>query len=293
VLHDVFVPPLGRNGIWAIGLRFGDPEGISEAAAELDALGYSSLWVPDSGGDLNGTLERLLDATSSLTVASGVLNLWMHDAAETALFVDGAARRFGDRLLIGIGVSHASRIDQIEPGLYRRPLAAMASYLDQLDDARPPLLSDRRVLAALGPKMLSLARDRSAGVHTYNVTPEHTAIARAAVGPDRLVIPEQAVVLSTNPEMARELGRTHLSHYLSMSNYTDNFLRLGFGERDLLDGGSNQLIDALVAWGDVDAIARRVEEHHEAGADHVCVQVLSGDKLLPMEAWRELAPALC
>ena len=284
---------LGRTGIWAVGLRFADPDLISEAARELEELGYGSLWVPDSGGDLNGTLERLLEATSSLTVASGVLNLWMHEAQEAAGFVGEATARFGDRLLIGIGVSHASRIDQIEPGLYKRPLSVMASYLDQLDAADPPLPASRRVLAALGPKMLDLARDRSAGVHTYNVTPEHTAAAREAVGQDRLVIPEQAVVLTTDRQLARELGRTHLEGYLGMSNYTQNFLRFGFDESDLLDGGSDRLVDAIVAWGDVDAIARRVEAHHEAGADHVCIQVLADDDLLPLEIWRELAPALC
>ncbi len=249
--------------------------------------------MPDSGGDLNGTLERLLAATSSITVASGVLNLWMHEALETAQYVSDATARFGDRLLIGIGVSHASRINQIEPGLYQRPLSAMASYLDQLDEADPPLPASKRVLAALGPKMLELAHDRSAGAHTYNVTAEHTALAREAVGPDRLVIPEQAVVLSSDPQLARELGRTHLERYLGMSNYTQNFLRFGFDESDLLDGGSDRLIDALVAWGDIDSIAQRVQAHHEAGADHVCVQVLAQDDLLPLEIWRELAPSLC
>jgi probable F420-dependent oxidoreductase len=284
---------LGHNGIWAVGLRFADPGLITEAAGELDELGYGSLWVPDSGGDLNGTLERLLEATSSLTVASGVLNLWMHEAQETASFASQSTARFGERLLIGIGVSHASRIDEIEPGLYKRPLSVMASYLDQLDAADPPLPASGRVLAALGPKMLELARDRSAGAHTYNVTPEHTAVAREAVGQDRLIIPEQAVALTTDPQLARELGRAHLERYFTMSNYTQNYLRFGFDESDLLDGGSDRLVDALVAWGDVDAIAGRVEAHHEAGADHVCVQVLAGDDLLPLDVWRELAPALC
>jgi probable F420-dependent oxidoreductase len=168
----------------------------------------------------------------------------------------------------------------------------MSTYLDGLDSARNPLDPNYRVLAALGPKMLELARDRAAGAHPYNVTPDHTAIAREALGPSKLLLPEHAVALSTDAETARRLGRQHFEHYVGLPNYTNNLRRLGFGDDDLSDGGSNRLIDALVAWGDEEAIARRIAEHRAAGADHVCVQVLTDRGLFPREEWRALAPAL-
>jgi len=194
---------------------------------------------------------------------------------------------------VGIGVSHAPLIDAGEPGRYRRPLAAMAAFLDGLDQAPVPLAPARRVLAALGPKMLELARARSAGVHPYNVTPEHTAQARQAVGPDALVLPEQAVALTTDAETGRRLGRSHLIHYLALPNYTNNLRRLGFGDADFAEGGSDRLIDAMVAWGDEEAIRARIQEHYDAGADHVCIQALSDEAEFPLTTWRDLAPALC
>lgn len=280
------------TGIWSAGLRYGDAGEAVEAAAELEELGYTALWVPDIGGDLFAVVERLLGATSRATVATGILNLWMHTAAETA---DAHARltdAHGDRFLVGIGVSHQMLIDAKEPGRYRQPLSAMSAFLDGLDNAARPLPVSSRVLAALGPKMLELARDRAAGAHPYNVTPEHTRLARQAVGPTGLVLPEQAVALTTDADQARQLGRAHLAHYLLLPNYTNNLRRLGFSDPDLADGGSDRLIDALVAWGDQDAIAARVREHRDAGADHVCVQVLSEEGMFPRTAWRELAPAL-
>ena len=280
------------TGIWSSGLRYGDPAEGAEAAAELEDLGYSALWVPDIGGNVFDVVERLMAATKTTTIATGILNLWMHSAEETA---DSHARltaAHGDRFLIGIGVSHAALIDAREPGRYRKPLAAMASFLDGLDSAPTPLAPSTRVLAALGPKMLELARTRAAGAHPYNVTPEHTAAARAALGPASLVLPEQAVVLTTDSELARKLGRDHLAHYFALPNYTNNLRRLGFGDDDFAAGGSQKLIDALVAWGDENAIESRVRQHRDAGADHVCIQVLSEDGLFPRQAWRELAPAL-
>ena len=178
-------------------------------------------------------------------------------------------------------------------GAYDKPLARTAAFLDELDAAVPPLAPANRVLAALGPKMLELARARTAGVHPYLVTPEHTAIARAAVGPDALVAPEQALVLETDPAAARAIARVHLSTYLGLPNYANNWRRLGYTEDDIADGGSDRLVDALVAWGDEAALAARVQEHRDAGADHVCVQVLTEDpRALPLAQWRRLAPAL-
>ena len=280
------------TGIWSAGLRYGDRGEATEAAAELEELGYSALWVPDVGGDVFGVVAGLMAATKTATIATGILNLWMHSATETAQAHARLTALHGDRFLLGIGVSHAPRIDAGEPGRYKKPLAAMASFLDGLDTATPPLAPASRVLAALGPKMLDLARTRAAGVHPYNVTPEHTALAREAVGPSRLVLPEQAVALTTDPDAARTLGRAHLAHYLALPNYTNNLRRLGFGDEDFEAGGSQRLIDALVAWGDVDVIADRVREHRDAGANHVCIQVLSDEGLFPLQTWRDLAPAL-
>jgi probable F420-dependent oxidoreductase len=283
---------LTGTGIWSGGLRYGDPAEVTEAAAELDQLGYSALWIPDIGGDVFDAVERLMKATRTAIAATGILNLWMHSAEETAESHARLTAAHGDRFLVGIGVSHAPLIDAGEPGRYRKPLAAMTSFLDQLDAAPTPLPSSARVLAALGPKMLELARTRSGGAHPYNVTPEHTAQARQALGPAAQLLPEQAVALTTDADEARQLGRDHLSHYFALPNYTNNLRRLGFGDADFADGGSDRIVDAVVAWGDPDAIAGRVKEHRDAGADHVCIQVLSDEGMLPRRVWRELAPAL-
>ena len=280
------------TGVWSAGLRYGEPARIAEAAAELEELGYTALWIPDVGGDVFEAVERLLEATKAATIATGILNLWMHSAGETAEAHARLTAGHGDRFLVGIGVSHAALIDAGEQGRYRKPLAAMTSFLDGLDAASTPLARSRRVLAALGPKMLELSRDRAAGAHPYNVTPDHTALARETLGPSALVLPEQAVALTTDADRARALGRAHLAHYLALPNYTNNLRRLGFGDDDLAAGGSVRLVDALVAWGDEAAIASRVREHRDAGADHVCIQVLSEEGLFPLVEWRRLAPAL-
>jgi probable F420-dependent oxidoreductase len=284
---------LTGTGIWSPGLRYGDAGEVVEAAGELEELGYTAMWFPDVGGDLFGAVERLLGATKTATVATGILNLWMHAAGETAAFHASMADRYGTRFLVGIGVSHQPLIDSKEPGRYRKPLSAMASYLDGLDAADPPLPAGDRVLAALGPKMLQLARERAAGVHPYNVTPEHTRVAREAVGPGKLVATELAVALTTDAGKGRSLGRNHVGRYLGLPNYTNNLRRLGFGDEDFAGGGSDRLVDALVAWGDEETIAGRIREHRDAGADHVCIQVLSDERLLlPRRDWRALAPAV-
>ncbi len=289
--HNDLMTRLRGTGIWAGELRFGDPGEIVEAAGELDDLGYTALWIPDVGGDVFGAVERLLSSTNNITVATGILNLWMHTPEETARAHARLVGEYGDRFLLGIGVSHAPLIDASEPGRYRKPLSAMAVFLDGLDAADPPLDRSQRVLAALGPKMLDLAGHRSAGAHPYNVTPDHTAFARAALGPDALVLPEQAVALTTDADVGRGLGRQFLKHYLDLPNYANNLRRLGFGDDDFAGGGSDRLIDAVVAWGDVGEIEARLGEHRAAGADHVCIQVLSAGGF-PRAEWRELAPAL-
>ncbi len=286
---------LTGTGIWSAALRYGDPAVAADAATELEEQGWSALWIPDVGGDLFGAVGNLLGATTTTTVATGILNLWMHPAEETAAQYHSFVAEHGRRFLVGIGVSHAPLIDAVnaEAGHYRRPLARTAAYLDGLDAASPPLPVDDRVLAALGPKMLELARDRSSGSHPYLVTPEHTALVRQGLGAGRLVAPEQAVVLSTDRTRARELARAHLAGYLQLPNYANNWKRIGFTDDDTAGGGSDRLVDALVAWGDEDALLARVQEHRDAGADHVCVQVLSDDLMTPTrDEWRRLAPAL-
>jgi len=280
------------TGIWSAGLRYGDASIASDAAAELEDLGYSALWIPDIGGDLFDVVERLMIATESVIVATGILNLWMHGAEETASRHAELTTSQGDRFLVGIGVSHAPFIDAGQPGRYSRPLSVMSSYLDQLDEASPPLERSDRVLAALGPKMLELAKSRAAGAHPYNVTPEHTASAREALGPSALVLPEQAVALTTDADRARKLGRDHLAVYLSLPNYTNNFRRIGFDDDDFADGGSDRLVDAIVAWGSEVAINERLRQHRDAGANHVCVQVLSEEGMFPIAEWRALAPVV-
>jgi probable F420-dependent oxidoreductase len=285
--------PLSGTGIWSSALRYGDQAAAAEASAELEELGYSALWLPDVGGNLFEVVQSTLAATSRVVVATGILNLWMHEAAETAERHHAFVEEYGRRVLFGIGVSHAPLIDMAEAGRYRRPLARTREYLDGLDAATDPLPADDRVLAALGPKMLELARTRTAGTHPYLVTPTHTAIAREALGPDHLVAPEQGVVLETDPTRARELARIHLATYLPLPNYSNNWLRHGFTEDDLLDGGSDRLVDALVVWGDEETILARVQEHRDAGADHVCLQVLTGDRIeLTLDEWRRLAPVV-
>jgi probable F420-dependent oxidoreductase len=284
---------LGATGVWSSALRYGDRSEAADAAAELESSGYAAMWLPDVGGDVFAAVDGLLAATTTATVATGILNLWMHTPEETAAHHHAFRQAHGDRFLLGVGVSHQVLIDLAEEGRYRRPLARTAAFLDGLDAAPTPVPSERRVLAALGPKMLELARERAAGTHPYLVTPELTARARAGVGPDRLVAPELGVVLDTDPDRARALARHHLSGYLALPNYSNNWRRAGFGEDDLADGGSDRLVDALVAWGDEAAIAARVAEHRDAGADHVCIQVLTEHPTqLPRELWRRLAPAL-
>jgi probable F420-dependent oxidoreductase len=286
--------PLSGTGIWSSALRYGEPGPSAAAATELEQLGYSALWVPDVGGDVFAAVENLLAATTTATIATGILNLWMHTPAETAARHAELTAEHGPRFLVGIGVSHAPLIDRVkEPGAYRKPLQQMIDFLDGLDAAETPLAQGDRCLAALGPKMLELSKTRTAGTHPYLVTPEHSRIAREALGPDALVASEQGVVLDTDPTTARAAARAHLATYLALPNYSNNWMRLGFTPDDVVDGGSDRLVDALVVWGDEATIAARVQEHRDAGASHVCIQVLGGAPLdLPLEQWRALAPAL-
>jgi probable F420-dependent oxidoreductase len=285
---------LAGTGIWSGMLRYGEPGPAAEAAAELESLGYSALWIPDVGGDLFGSLANLLGATRTVTIATGILNVWMHTADDAAAAHARLTAEHGPRYLCGIGISHRPFIDMVNaPGTYTKPVDTMAAYLDGLDAAATPLAVADRMLAALGPKMLELARTRTAGTHPYLVTPELTAMARAGIGPDGLVASEVGVVLETDPSKAREIARLHLQTYLALPNYANNWKRHGFTDDDIAEGGSDRLVDALIGWGDEAAIAARVQQHRDAGADHVCVQVLTSDpRALPVDEWRTLAPVL-
>jgi probable F420-dependent oxidoreductase len=285
---------LTGTGIWSGMLRYGEAGPAAEAATELESLGYSALWIPDVGGDLFGSLANLLGATRTVTIATGILNVWMHTADDAAAAHARLTAEHGPRYLCGIGISHRPFIDMVNaPGTYTKPVDTMAAYLDGLDAAATPLAVADRMLAALGPKMLELARTRTAGTHPYLVTPELTAMARAGIGPDGLVASEVGVVLETDPSKAREIARLHLQTYLALPNYANNWKRHGFTDDDIAEGGSDRLVDALIGWGDEAAIAARVQQHRDAGADHVCVQVLTSDpRALPVDEWRTLAPVL-
>ena len=276
-------PTLGKFGVWSIALRTDNAQ-TRDQAAELEALGYGALWLPGGiGGAILADCGHILGATERVAVATGILNVWRHDATQVA----AESLALGERFLLGIGISHAPLIGEA----YKSPVAVLTRYLDDLDAAGHP--ADRRIVAALGPKMLKLARDRAAGTHPYWVPVEHTAAARAAMGPGKLVAPEVTVALESDPATARALARQFMSIYLGLPNYTNNVLRFGFTPEDLADGGSDRLVDAIVAWGDEAAIAERIRQHHAAGADHVCLQVLgSPQDQVPIDALRRLAPAL-
>ena len=287
---ETSAPDLAGTGIWSGDLRYGDAGLAADAAAELETLGFGALWIPDVGGDVFGAVANLLQATSTITVGTGILNLWMHSAEETAAQHAALTEAHGDRFMVGVGVSHAPIVNNVhDDGAYTKPLAKTAGYLDELDAARPPLAKSHRLLAALGPKMLELAATRAAGVHPYLVTPEHTQAARKAVGPDAVVAPEQGVIFETDADKARSIARANLVHYIGLPNYQNNWVRLGYDESDFADGGSDRLIDALVAWGDEDAILARIQAHRDAGASHVAVQVMAETRDLPRETWRSLA----
>jgi probable F420-dependent oxidoreductase len=279
---------VGRYGIWSVGLRSEDPDRrgeLAEAAAELEELGYGAVWLGGNSSAANAA--PLIEATSGLTVGTSIQSIWQHepDAAATA-FAELESAHPG-RFLLGLGVSHAKRVEQ-----YARPYSALVEHLDGLDAAGVP--ADRRLLAALGPKSLRLARDRAAGSIPYLVTAEHTAHAREILGEAPLLAPELGVVPETDPTRARALAREFLGIYLPLPNYTNNFLRHGFTEDDLTDGGSDRLVDALFAWGDDTAIRAKIDTYFEAGADHIALQIVNDEPrdALPRKAWRDLASVL-
>jgi probable F420-dependent oxidoreductase len=281
---------LGSVGVWSGTLRQDRPE-VREAAAELEELGYGTIWFP--GGEPAGladAIQRLLESTRKAVVATGIVSVWIHPACDIAAMHHAVTQAHPARFLLGIGISHQPAVEAV--GLtYARPLQKLASYLDELDSAPTPVPIQERILASVGPRSLALARHRSAGTHPFFVPVEHRRIARQAVGQGKIVAPELMVVLETDPGRARAIARV-TTRLLNLPNYTHKLLRLGFSQSDFANDGSDRLVDAMVAWGDPEEIMQRVREHHAAGADHVCVQVLTDppqDFAATMDGWRTLA----
>jgi probable F420-dependent oxidoreductase len=262
-------PNLGRYGVWT----FGAP--TPEQAAQIEELGYGAVWIGGSpAGDLS-YVEPLLEATETLQVATGIVNVWTAKAEEVAEAYHRVEEAYPGRFLLGVGIGHPEHTEE-----YRKPYDVLVEYLDALDTAKVP--TSRRVVAALGPKVLKLSAQRSAGAHPYLTTPEHTGQARNILGNSVYLAPEHKVVLSTDVDEAREVGRGSVDFYLNLSNYLNNWKRLGFTDEDIAKPGSDKLIDAVVAHGTAEAVAARLDEHLGSGADHVAIQVLGGsDKLIP------------
>lgn len=287
---------LGSVGLWS-GAVDGHPSSlVNEAAAELETLGYRALWLPEAvGRDPIVAAANILSHTSTLKIATGIANIYARDPMTMNAGQRTLAEAFPGRFLLGLGVSHAHLVAGVRKHDYSKPYSHMVEYLGRMDKARYFSVGaterPARVLAALGPKMLELSATQAEGAHPYFATPEHTELARSILGPGPLLAPEQMVTFETDPATARATARKHMAIYLSLPNYWNNLLRLGFVEEDRADGGSDRLVDAIVAWGTTDQIVNRVKAHHDAGGDHVCVQVLRPDSALPRDEWRELAAA--
>jgi probable F420-dependent oxidoreductase len=287
---------IGKVGVWTGFMQWPtDPDLVGPAAAEVEALGYSALWVgtlPGSGPVHLALAESTLGATERLAVATGILDVWTNPPSVVAETHARLQKLHGGRFLLGLGASHAPFVEPITGGTYERPLERIAGFLDELDTAQPAVPVAERVIGALGPRALALSARRTAGAHPYLVTPEHTATARRVLGDGPLLAPEQKIVITTDAAEARRVGRRLIAVYLSLPNYLANLRRMGFDDVDFADGGSDRLVDGLVAWGDLDTVRRRVQQHFDAGADHVALQVLTtGDRRdLPFDAWREAAP---
>ena len=289
---------LGAFGVWTFQLDILPAARMQETAAELEELGYGTLWNGEATGREALTKAALLLAgTKRIVIATGIANIYGRDPVTMAAAQKTLAEAYPNRFLLGLGVSHIPLVEKLRGHRYDKPVPTMRAYLDAMDQAPyqavPPTSKPPRVLAALGPMMLKLSAERANGAHPYNTTPKHTAEARELLGRGPYLSPEQAVVLEKDPAKARAIARKFLAIYLTLPNYTNNWLRLGFQEADIKNGGSDKLIDAVIAWGDLKTVLNRIQEHHAAGADHVCIQVLTDDaKTFPIREYRELASAI-
>jgi probable F420-dependent oxidoreductase len=288
---------IGRVGVWLGPIAAAPADQERAAVARIEELGYGAAWFGEAPTSREAMSHAaiLLGATDRLHVASGIANIWARDATAAINGANTLNEAFDERFVLGLGVSHAPAV-QSRGHDYSRPLTAMTAYLDGIERSTFAVSGPEHpspvVLAALRPKMLELARDRTAGAHPYFVPPSHTARAREVLGPRPLLAPEQVVVLEPDPARAREIGRRHMAVYLTLPNYVNNLRTLGYDDADFDAGGSDRLVDAIVAWGDEEAIAGRVREHLEAGADHVAVQAYAGDAAAALGQLERLAPAL-
>ncbi|MFM7224137.1 MAG: TIGR03620 family F420-dependent LLM class oxidoreductase [Actinomycetota bacterium] len=290
---------IGPIGIWS-GIFDAHPsDAVRAACGEIEALGYSTLWLPEAvGRDPFVAAATCLAATTELRLATGIANIYARDPMTMVACQRTLAEAFPERFLLGIGVSHHHLVERLRKHDYSKPLSYMRSYLGAMDEAMfaavGPETDPGRVIAALGPKMLETAASLASGAHPYFTTPEHTARARSIMGPGALLAPEQMVVVETDPAVARAVARAGMAVYLRAPNYQNSLRSLGFDERDWADPkqASDRLVDAIVAWGTPEQIGARVDEHRAAGADHVCVQVLRADAAIPIAEWRQLAAVL-
>jgi probable F420-dependent oxidoreductase len=276
---------LNNLGVWA-GTDSLSAADAAAFARRVEAWGYAALWIPEAvGREVFSASAWLLANTHSLILASGIANIYARDSLAAAAAQKGLNEQSGGRFLLGLGVSHIPLVE-IRQHAYRKPVATMRAYLQAMAEAPyrsvPPAAAPKTVLAALGPKMLELSAELADGAHPYNVTPEHTRRARALLGPGKLLCVEQAAILETDPTAARAIARRFISVYLGLPNYVENWRRLGFADADFAAGGSDRLLDAVIVWGDEKAIRTRIEEHWQAGADHVCIQAV-GPTPLPDE----------
>jgi probable F420-dependent oxidoreductase len=287
---------LGPVGVWSPHLQWQPATAARHAVAEMEALGFGAVWIGEATGkEIMTHAALLLGGGERIVVATGIASIWARDPMAMANAGRTLSEAHPGRFVMGLGVSHPF-LNEPRDRSYERPLAAMRRYLDAMDAAPyagPPAATPPRVLAALGPRMLDLARDRAAGAHPYFVPVEHTAAARAILGAEPLLAPEQAVALKADPVEARRLARRYMRTYLRLENYTNNLRRFGWGDADLAGDGSDALVDALVAWGNAEAVVKRLHQHLDAGADHVAVRILSEDpKRVPFIELETLATAL-
>ena len=275
---------LGSVGVWTHDVERMPTAAAREYARAVEALGFDALWIPESLGSKEAFAHAgiLLAATSTLVIATGIANIWARDAVAMANGGRALVDAYPDRFLLGLGVSHAPTV-KTRGQSYARPVEHMREYLDAMDVAPyvGPKVDVPRVLAALGPRMLRLAAERTLGAHSYFVPVEHTAVARKELGDGLLLAVEQAAVLSDDPAAARQAARRHMKRYLDLDNYTSNLRRLGWSDANLADGGSDRLVDAVVAWGGPGALRQRIGHHKARGADHVCIQILRVDLAAP------------
>jgi len=289
---------LGPFGIWTTTLDAQPAAKAQDAARELERLGYAAIWFGESiRREAFSNAGLLLAGTSRIVVATGIASIYARDALTMASGQKTLAEAYPGRFLLGLGVSHRPNVEQVRGHVYGKPVATMRAYLEAMSKAPyqsvEPAEKPPTVLAALGPNMLKLAAEKTSGAHPYFVPVDHTHRARETLGREALLAPEQAVVLETDPLKARAIARGHTQNYLRLPNYVNNLRRLGYTEEDLAGAGSDRLVDDVVAWGDLEAVTSRIRAHIEAGADHVCVQVIAEDlRALPMDAWRALATKL-